>query len=96
MPWMLLRLTEPAAGSGRAGARGRSGARYPRPVPLLDAYRGLPVWRLVVYVVCLLAVVALTVIDIVWKGVQYTTIAVLVLLVVLILVRPGGLHGPRG
>ena len=64
-------------------------------MPLLDQYRGLPPWRLAVYVVCLLAAIALVVIDIVWKGAQYTTIALVALLVVLILVRPGGIRGPR-
>ncbi len=64
-------------------------------MPWLDQYRALPPWRLVVYVVCLLALVALVVIDIAWKGAQYTTIAVLALLVALILLRPGGISGPR-
>ena len=62
---------------------------------LLDAYRRLPAWRLAVYIVALLGLVALIVLDIVKQSAQFTTIGALALVVILILVRPGGIDGPR-
>jgi hypothetical protein len=60
-----------------------------------DAYRGLPPWRLWLYVLLCLGALALILIDILWKGAQYTTVALLVVIAVLVLLRPGGVRGPR-
>ena len=60
-----------------------------------DGYRDLPPWRLWVYVLLCVAAAALILIDLFWKGAQYTTIALLVVIVALVLLRPGGWRGPR-
>ena len=62
---------------------------------LLDQYRQIAPWRRVVYAVCVLGVIALVVWDLVDESAQYTTVGVIVLLVIAIAVRPGGLRGPR-
>ena len=60
-----------------------------------DAYRHLPSWRLWLYALLAVAGLALILIDLFWKGAQYTTVAFLAILIVLILLRPGGVRGPR-
>ena len=45
--------------------------------------------------ICVLGVIALVVWDLVDESAQYTTVGVIVLLVIAIAVRPGGLRGPR-
>ena len=62
---------------------------------MINRYRNLPPWRLAVYVVCITAVFGLVIWDLVDKAAQYTTVAVVVLLAIAILVRPGGIRGPR-
>ena len=62
---------------------------------LLDQYRQIAPWRQVVYAICVLGVIALVVWDLVDESAQYTTVGVIVLLVIAIAVRPGGLRGPR-
>jgi len=62
---------------------------------MIDRYRNLPRWRLVVYVVCIVGVFALLIWDVVDKSAQYTTVAAVVLLAVAVAVRPGGIRGPR-
>jgi hypothetical protein len=62
---------------------------------LLDQYRQIAPWRQVVYAICVLGVIALVVWDFVDQSAQYTTVGVIVLLVIAIAVRPGGLRGPR-
>ena len=59
-----------------------------------DAYRRLPPWRLWAYAALCAAGVALILIDLFWKGAQYTTIAFLAVIVALVLLRPGGWRGP--
>jgi hypothetical protein len=62
---------------------------------LIDQYRQIAPWRQVVYAVCVLAVIALVVWDLVDESAQYTTVGVVLLLAIAIAVRPGGLRGPR-
>jgi hypothetical protein len=62
---------------------------------MLDRYRKLPLWRLAVYFVCIIGAIALLVWDVVDKSAQYTTVATVVLLAIAVLVRPGGIRGPR-
>jgi hypothetical protein len=62
---------------------------------MINRYRNLPPWRLAVYAVCITAVFGLVIWDLVDKAAQYTTVAVVVLLAIAILVRPGGIRGPR-
>ena len=62
---------------------------------MIERYRSLPLWRLVVYVVCIVGAFALLIWDVVDKSAQYTTVATVVLLAVAVLVRPGGIRGPR-
>lgn len=60
----------------------------------LDQYRNLPIWRLWLYCVLSAVALALIVIDIAWKDAQYTTIALLAVIVLMVLLRPGGWRGP--
>jgi hypothetical protein len=62
---------------------------------MIDAYRNLAPWRQAVYAVCILGAFGLLVWDIVDKSAQYTSVGIVVLLAVAVLVRPGGIRGPR-
>jgi hypothetical protein len=61
----------------------------------LDQYRDLPAWRLGLYCVLIAAAIALIVIDLAWKDAQYTTIALLIVIALMVALRPGGWRGPR-
>jgi len=60
-----------------------------------DAYRHLPSWRPWLYALLAAAGLALILIDLLWKGAQYMTVAFFAVLIPMILLRPGGVRGPR-
>jgi hypothetical protein len=61
----------------------------------IDQYRQLAPWRQVVYAISTLGVFGLVIWDILDQSAQYSTLLVIVLLVIGIAVRPGGFRGPR-
>ena len=73
----------------------RLGASVLGPMGIVDSYRNLATWRQVVYAVCILVAFALLVWDIVDQAAQYTSVGIVVLIAIAVLVRPGGVRGPR-